>query len=186
MSLFLDLWHVHYNLDFIKNHQSNTVDLIRHIDLAAMTFHTASRSPRHIKLSCFGVSLLSFLVLHLCHFLCFTLCECCLLDFSEFLLYFWCMLACRSTISIFIQNLTTATCMTLFFMNDCHCSDSFHIHACFPIFRILHLLYACIIIHSCLHSYDHAFKILMFSITCRLEYDALALTVPCPASASHF
>jgi len=54
VSLSLDLWHAHHNLDVIKNHQSDAAELIPHINLAALTAHFTSRSSQHIQLSCFG------------------------------------------------------------------------------------------------------------------------------------
>jgi len=68
VSLPLDLWHVHHNLDVIKNHQLDVAELIPHINLVALTSHITSRSSRHIQLNCFGVSSLlmpcfSFLLL---------------------------------------------------------------------------------------------------------------------------
>ena len=59
VSFFLDLWHAHHNLDFIKTHQLDVVELIPHIDLVALTYHVASRSLQHIQLSCFWVIPLS-------------------------------------------------------------------------------------------------------------------------------
>jgi len=36
VSFFLDLWHAHHNLDIIKNHQLNIVELIPDIYLATL------------------------------------------------------------------------------------------------------------------------------------------------------
>ena len=103
MSLFLDLWHACHIFNFIKIHEPNTIKIIPHIYLAALTFHIASRIRRHIQLSCFGVSLPFMSCVAFLSFLCFDLCDCCLLDFSEHLLSLLCMLACRSIVSVFIH-----------------------------------------------------------------------------------
>lgn len=59
VSLSLDLWQACHNLNFIKTHQPNVVEIILHIGLTAPTPHIASRSYRNIQLSYFGVSSLS-------------------------------------------------------------------------------------------------------------------------------
>ena len=56
VSLPLDSWHVHHNLDVIKTHQPDIVDLIPHINLAYLTSHITSRRNQHIQFSSFGVS----------------------------------------------------------------------------------------------------------------------------------
>ena len=58
VSLFLDLWHVHHNLNLIKTYEPNTAELIPHIDLTTLTSHITSRSLQHFHLSCLRASLL--------------------------------------------------------------------------------------------------------------------------------
>jgi len=178
MSLFLDLWHVRQNLNFIETNQLNNAVLILHIEIAALTSHIASRSCRHIQLNCFGVSLpfmscIAFLSLFVFRFM--------------WVLSSWFQWA-LAVIFMYVRlykhrfysrlHLSVVTCMTLF-CTDIRCyADSIHTHAWFPIFWILHLLFVWMIIHSCLHSPHHTSKLLMFSVAHRL--------VPCPVSIVHF
>ena len=57
--------------------------------------HLAQLFPGKVGLTC--------LLQHLCPFLCFGLCECCLLDFYEHFLSFTCILACTSTFLVFVS-----------------------------------------------------------------------------------
>lgn len=103
VSLPLDSWHAHHNLDVIKTHQSDAAKLIPHINLATLTSHITSRSSRHIHLSCFGVSPLhmpcsTFPVTYFC----FPLWEYYLLDFFEHFLSLTYILACPRSISVFV------------------------------------------------------------------------------------
>lgn len=178
VSLFLDLWHAHHNLDFIKTHQPSAAEIIPHIDLLALTSHIASRILWHILLSCLGVSLLFMS---------------CVAFLSLFVYRFmWVLVVVCMYVSLykhhlsFIFHITTVACMTLFCMDGHCCSNPLHTHACFPFFWILHLLFAWMIIHSFFHSFHHAFRLLMLSVTRRLYWIALAQTMPCPNNIVHF
>jgi len=113
VSLSLDLWHAHLSLDFIKNHQPETVEIIPHIYLASLTSHISSRSCRHIQLNCFRVSLLFMsraLFLSLFAF-CFVwvLSTCFQWELAVVLMY----VSLKKHYFSFHSHLTTFACMTL-------------------------------------------------------------------------
>ena len=103
VSLPLDLWHAHHNLDAIKTHQLDAAELIPHINIVALTSHITCRSSRHIQLNFFGVSMLPMPCVAFLSLFVFCLCEYYLLDFFERLLSFTCILACPCSVSVFIS-----------------------------------------------------------------------------------
>ena len=103
VSLFLDFWHVRHIFDLIKTHEPDATKLILNINLATLTSHFTSRSRRHIQLNYFVVSPLSMSCVALQVLLCFASYECCLLYFNEHLLSFLYILACTSTVLVFVN-----------------------------------------------------------------------------------
>ena len=124
-------------------------------------------------------------MLHFCLLLCFFLYEYCLLDFFECLLSLTCILAFPSTVSVFVNISLLSHGWNCFCLENRHCGDSLHTLACFLVSWIMHL-FAWMIIHYCLHSSHHAFTLLMFSVTHRLDWVGLARTMPCLVSTAHF
>lgn len=152
MSLSLDLWHVHHNLNVIKTHPPNTTKLIPHINLIDLISHITSRSCRQTQLSCFGVGPVSmtcvaFLVLFVFYFV-----------WALFSWFQWEVAVVLIVTSLyshhfsFCQHLTIVTCMNLFFANNHRFSDSPHPHGCCSVFWIFHSPFSCMIIDLCLRS----------------------------------
>lgn len=73
------------------------------------------------------------------------------------------MLACRSTVLVFV-HISLMSHAWHYFCKDSHrCGDSLHTHACFPIFRILHLMFhvrssTLVCTHLIMHSYFSCFQ----------------------------
>jgi len=156
---FLDLWHV---CPEPQNYVFDASELILHINLGAMTSHKTSRSLRHIHLNYFWVShLYLFLAAFLSPFVFFLV-----RVLSAWFL--WTLVIICMHVSLykhhfsFHLHLTIVACITLFFTNCHRFSYSFHRHACFSIFQILHSMFACMIIYSWSHLVSPCVHIFIF------------------------
>ena len=98
---------------------------------------------------------------HLYHFLCFRLCECYFLDFFECLILFSCILACTSTVSVFVAISMLSHAWNVFtrmIVDSTTCFTHMHVdlfteyfiqyfHECNHLF--FHLVLPCIHFHIC-------------------------------------